>query len=230
MYAFERFTDPAKAVLSSAQEEAARAGHSYIGTEHLLLGLLRVEQGVAARALASLGVMPEAVRTAIAAVLGRSERILIQQIIPTTRVKKVIEISFAEALRGGRHHVGTGQLLLALVIEGEGIAAQVLSDLGVTRDNVEAAVAEVDASGLKERAGPPAATHTVPVGTGARVLVHDPEPPHRLWEGRVAGAGPAGLEIEVPDRPTGEKMTVDAKLIHPVPTGPTLYCPYCMQR
>src|SRR5438105_7815706 len=161
MYAFERFTDPAKAVLSSAQEEAARAGHSYIGTEHLLLGLLRVEQGVAARALASLGVMPEAVRIAIAAVLGRSERILIQQIIPTTRVKKVIEISFAEALRGGRHHVGTGHLLLALVIEGEGIAAQVLSDLGAKRDNVEAAVAEVEASGWKERAGPPVATNTV---------------------------------------------------------------------
>ncbi len=230
MYPFERFTEPAKRVLSGAQEEAEVAGHNYIGTEHLLLGILRSEQGVASRALAGLGIELDEVRRVISAVLGRGEALKVSQIIPTTRVKKVIEISFAEALRGGRHHVGTAHLLLALVIEKEGIAAHVLKDMNATRDKIEAAIAEVEAGGLKEAAGPPVATHSVPVGTGTRVLVHEPEPPHRLWEGRVSGAGPAGVEVEVPDRPAGAKMVVEARFIHPIPTGPTLYCPYCTQR
>ena len=230
MYPFERFTEPAKRVLSGAQEEAEAAGHNYIGTEHLLLGLLRSEPGVAAHALTGLGIEESDVRRVISAVLGRGEALKVTQIIPTSRVKTVIEISFAEALRGGRHHVGTAHLLLALVIEGEGIAAHVLKDMNATRDKIEAAIAEVEAGGLKEAAGPPVATHSAPVGTGARVLVHDPDPPHRLWEGRVSGAGPAGVEVEVPDRPAGAQVVVEARLIHPIPTGPTLYCPYCTQR
>jgi ATP-dependent Clp protease ATP-binding subunit ClpC len=153
MYPFERFTEPAKRVLSGAQEEAEVAGHNYIGTEHLLLGILRSEQGVAARALAGLGIEPADVRRVIGAVLGGAEPIKVTRIIPTTGVKQVIEISFAEALRGGRHHVGTGHLLLALVIEDEGIAAHVLKDMNATRGKVEAAIAEVEAGGLEESAG-----------------------------------------------------------------------------
>jgi ATP-dependent Clp protease ATP-binding subunit ClpC len=102
MYPFERFTEDAKKVLTLAQEEAERAHHSYIGTEHLLLGLLRQPDTTAAEVLRELGIDIDAVRATIASVLGRNERIDIRQIIPTSRVKKVIEIAFEEAVRRGR--------------------------------------------------------------------------------------------------------------------------------
>jgi ATP-dependent Clp protease ATP-binding subunit ClpC len=136
MYPFERFTERAKKVLTLAQEEAERSHHSYIGTEHLLLGLLREGDGLAAKVLGNLGVEIGKVRQTIESVLGRNERIVIQQIIPTSRVKKVIEISFEEARRMGHNYVGTEHLLLGLLIEGEGIAAHVLEDLGANLEKV----------------------------------------------------------------------------------------------
>ncbi len=136
MYPFERFTEKAKKVLTLAQDEAEKSHHSYIGTEHLLLGLLREGDGLAAKVLASLGVEIEKVRTTIESVLGRNERIIVQQIIPTSRVKKVIEIAFEEAKRMNNTYVGTEHLLLGLLIEGEGIAAHVLEDLGATLEKV----------------------------------------------------------------------------------------------
>jgi ATP-dependent Clp protease ATP-binding subunit ClpA len=152
MYPFERFTERAKKVLTLAQEEAERSHHSYIGTEHLLLGLLRVEEGVAAHALGSLGIELGRVRSAIDAVLGMNERIMIQQIIPTSRVKKVIELSFEESRRTGINHVGTEHLLLGLLIEGEGIAARVLQDLGVSVETARAAIARAYQEGPGARA------------------------------------------------------------------------------
>ena len=140
MYPFERFTERAKKVLTLAQEEAERSHHSYIGTEHLLLGLLREGEGLAAKVLNNLGVEIGKVRQTIEAVLGRNERILIQQIIPTSRVKKVIEISFDQAKRMGHNYVGTEHLLLGLLIEGEGIAAKVLVDLGATLEKVRSEI------------------------------------------------------------------------------------------
>jgi flavin reductase (DIM6/NTAB) family NADH-FMN oxidoreductase RutF len=140
VYPFERFTSSAKRTLTFAQEEAERSHHSYIGTEHLLLGLLRLDGGRAQEALMSFGVGIESVRRAVATVLGRDERILIQQIIPTSRVKRVIEIAFEEARRAGSDEVDDGHLLLALVTEGEGIAAHVLLDMGVDREKVVAAL------------------------------------------------------------------------------------------
>jgi ATP-dependent Clp protease ATP-binding subunit ClpC len=140
LYPFERFTERAKKVLTLAQEEAERSHHSYIGTEHLLLGLLREGEGLAAKVLNSLGVEIGKVRQTIESVLGRNERIIIQQIIPTSRVKKVIEISFEEARRMGHNYVGTEHLLLGLLIEGEGIAAHVLEDLGATLDKVRSEI------------------------------------------------------------------------------------------
>src|SRR2546422_304713 len=140
LYAFERFTERAKKVLTLAQEEAERSHHSYIGTEHLLLGLLREGEGLAAKVLNNLGVEIGKVRQTIESVLGRNERIIIQQIIPTSRVKKVIEISFEEARRMGHNYVGTEHLLLGLLIEGEGIAAHVLEDLGATLDKVRSEI------------------------------------------------------------------------------------------
>jgi hypothetical protein len=143
MYPFERFTEDAKRTLTLAQEEAERSHHSYIGTEHLLLGLIRVEKGIACRVLTDLGVDIGAVRKAIEGVIGRNERIIIQQIIPTSRVKRVIELSFEEAMRLGHNEVDTGDILLGLIIEGEGIAAHVLSDLGATLEKMRAAVARL---------------------------------------------------------------------------------------
>ena len=140
MYPFERFTEDAKKVLTLAQEEAERSHHSYIGTEHLLLGLLRLSDGVGHRALVELGIDIGRVRQTIAAVLGRNERIIIQQIIPTSRVKKVIEISFEQARRMGQNFVNSGHLLIGLVIEGEGIAAHVLQDVGADAASVTAMV------------------------------------------------------------------------------------------
>ncbi|HUE66997.1 MAG TPA: Clp protease N-terminal domain-containing protein [Candidatus Acidoferrum sp.] len=136
LYPFERFTEGAKGVLSLAQEEAERSHHSYIGTEHLLLGLLRQRDTTAADVLRELGIDIDAVRATIASVLGRDERIIIQQTIPTSRVKKVIEIAFDEAGRRAQQFVEPGHILAALVIEGEGIAAHVLADMGATQDRV----------------------------------------------------------------------------------------------
>ena len=141
MYPFERFTEKGKQVLTLAQEEAERSHHSYIGTEHLLLGLLREGEGLAAKVLNNLGVEIKKVRSTIESVLGRNERIVIQQIVPTSRVTKIIEISFEEARRMGNNYVGTEHLLLGLLLEGEGIAAHVLEDLGA---NLEKVRGEID--------------------------------------------------------------------------------------
>ena len=140
MYAFERFTERAKKALTLAQEEAEQRHHHYIGTEHLLVGLMREGEGLAAKVLENLGLEIDMVHHTIESVLGRKGRIIIQQIVPTTRVKKVIEISFEEAQRMGHSHVGTEHMLLALLIEGEGIAAHVLTDLGATLDKVRSEI------------------------------------------------------------------------------------------
>src|SRR5947209_5195750 len=151
MYPFERFTERAKKVLTLAQEEAERSHHSYIGTEHLLLGLLREGEGLAAKVLNNLGIEINKVRATIESVLGRNERIIIQQIIPTSWVKKVIEISFEEARRMGTNYVGTEHLLLGLLIEGEGIAAHVLEDLGASLEKVRGEIDRLlHESGLEE--------------------------------------------------------------------------------
>jgi len=153
VYPFERFTERAKKVLTLAQEEAERSRHSYIGTEHLLLGLLLEGEGLAAKVLNNLGVEINKVRATIESVLGRNEGIVVQQIIPTSRMKKVIEISFEEARRMGNNYIGTEHLLLGLLIENEGIAARVLDDLGA---NLEKVRGEIDRmlheSGLDEEA------------------------------------------------------------------------------
>ncbi|MDQ6744239.1 MAG: hypothetical protein M3Z97_15220 [Candidatus Dormibacteraeota bacterium] len=140
MYPFERFTERAKKVLTMAQEEAMKAHHSYIGTEHLLLGLLREPDGLAAKVLDDFGVAIGDVRQRIVSVLGREERILSQQIIPTSRVKKVIELSFEEARRMGLEYVGTEHMLLGILIEGEGIAAHVLQEMGLGLDSARAEI------------------------------------------------------------------------------------------
>ena len=136
MNEFARFSEASKRALGLARDEAARAHHSYLGTGHLLLGLLGAGDGLAAQVLGDLGVEVGTVRAAMEVVSGRDERIIVKQIIPTLRVKKVIEIAFAEARRVNGDHVGTEHLLLGLLIEGEGLAAHVLKDLGVSLEGV----------------------------------------------------------------------------------------------
>lgn len=143
----ERFSDAAKTALVLAQEEAERAHHSYIGTEHLLLGVLREGNGHAAVVLRSLGVEIKAVRSAMEEILGRNEPIAIRQIVPTARVKRVIELSFEEARSAGDEEVGTEHLLLGLLIEGEGVAAHILQHLGAGLDTVRDRLARKVPSG-----------------------------------------------------------------------------------
>jgi ATP-dependent Clp protease ATP-binding subunit ClpA len=137
VYPFERFTEATKRVLTLAQEEAERSHHSYIGTEHILLGLLRERDTVASVALDRINVGIADVRRAIDTILGAQEPIVVQQIIPTSRIKTVIEISFTEARHMGDDFVGTEHLLLGLLIEGEGIGAHVLNNLGANLENVK---------------------------------------------------------------------------------------------
>jgi ATP-dependent Clp protease ATP-binding subunit ClpA len=225
MYPFEKFSERAKKVLTLAQEEAERSHHSYIGTEHLLLGLMREGEGIAHQVLRNLGVDISQVRQTVESVIGRSERIIIQQIIPTSRVKRVIEISFEEARRMGHNFVGTEHLLLALVLEGEGIAAHVLQDLGATEQAVRT---EIDRMLAARTEGEPGTESGMPVYfVGERVLVHDADPPFRLWEGRVAKTEEASYEVSIPRRPAGELVKTNATRIHPVPMRWTQDCPFC---
>jgi ATP-dependent Clp protease ATP-binding subunit ClpC len=133
--AFERFSAEARDVLVSAQKEAEQAGNNYIGTEHILLGLLLVG-GETQRLLGRLGVEEQGVRATISSVLGRSQPVPFQQIVPTTRVKKVIELAFAAAQREAATDVTPRHLLIGLMEEGEGIGAHVLLDLGVTLEAI----------------------------------------------------------------------------------------------
>ncbi|MGB8344147.1 MAG: Clp protease N-terminal domain-containing protein [Ktedonobacteraceae bacterium] len=133
---FDKFTERARKVLSLAQEESQRFQHHYIGTEHLLLGLVREGDGVAAKVLMNLGVKLEEVRTTIESIIGRGDHIVLGEIGLTPRAKKVIELAVDEARRLNHHYIGTEHLLLGLVREGEGIAAGALESLGVKLEDV----------------------------------------------------------------------------------------------
>ncbi len=140
---FDRFTDRAKRVLALAQDEALRFNHNYIGTEHLLLGLIREEEGVAARALQTLGAELDKARTAVGFIIGRGDAATApSNITLSPRTKKIIELAIDEARRLGNRGVGTEHLLLGLAREGEGIASGILESLGITMNNVRRAVME----------------------------------------------------------------------------------------
>jgi ATP-dependent Clp protease ATP-binding subunit ClpA len=133
---FDKFTEQARKVLSLAQEEAQRLQHNYIGTEHLLLGLVREGGGVAAAVLLKLGVELNKVRSTVEFIIGRGDRIVLGEIGLTPRAKKVIELAVDEARRMNHHYIGTEHLLLGLLREGEGIGAGVLESLGVRLEQV----------------------------------------------------------------------------------------------
>lgn len=135
---FEKFSERARRVLSLAQEEAQRFNHNYIGTEHILLGLVRETEGVAARVLSSLSVDLSKVRSAVEFIIGRGEKPAQGEIGLTPRAKKVVELAVDEARRMNHTYIGTEHLLIGLLREGEGVAAGVLESLGVTLDKVRA--------------------------------------------------------------------------------------------
>src|SRR5437667_8303430 len=125
---FERFTERARQVVVLAQEEARTLKHNYIGTEHILLGLLREEEGLAARVLESLDITVEEVRAQVARIIGEGDEVATGQIPFTPRAKKVLELALREALALGHNYIGTEHILLGLGREGEGVAMRILVD------------------------------------------------------------------------------------------------------
>ncbi len=157
---FDKFTERARRVLTLAQEEAQRFNHNYIGTEHLLLGLVREGDGVAAKVLANLGVELSKVRSAVEFIIGRGERTSPAEIGLTPRAKKVIELAVDEARRLSHHYIGTEHLLLGLVREGEGIAASVLESLGVNLERVRAETTRILSQSMPQSSGTGARSST----------------------------------------------------------------------
>ena len=140
---FERFTDRARRVVVLAQEEARLLNHNYIGTEHILLGLIHEGEGVAARALESMGISLESVRFQVVEIIGQGSQAPSGHIPFTPRAKKVLELSLREALQLGHNYIGTEHILLGLIREGEGVAAQVLQQLGADLPKVRQTVIQL---------------------------------------------------------------------------------------
>jgi hypothetical protein len=147
---FERFTDRARRVVVLAQEEARHLNHDHIGTEHILLGLIHEKEGVAAIALTELGVSLEAARAQVVELVGRGDESPTSHIPFTPRAKKVLELSLREALALSHNYIGTEHILLGLIREGEGVAAQVLESQGASLDRVRRQVTQL----LTGTAGP----------------------------------------------------------------------------
>src|SRR4051794_33933262 len=140
---FERFTARARRVVVLAQEEARMLNHNYIGTEHILLGLIHEGEGVAAKALESLGISLDAVREQVQEIIGQGQQAPSGHIPFTPRAKKVLELSLREALQLGHNYIGTEHILLGLIREGEGVAAQVLVKLGADLNRVRQQVIQL---------------------------------------------------------------------------------------
>jgi ATP-dependent Clp protease ATP-binding subunit ClpC len=160
---FERFTDRARRVVVLAQEEARLLNHNYIGTEHILLGLIHEGEGVAAKALESLGISLEAVRQQVEEIIGQGGSSPSGHIPFTPRAKKVLELSLREALQLGHNYIGTEHILLGLIREGEGVAAQVLVKLGADLSRVRQQVIQL-LSGYQGTGGPPGEKAGAPAG------------------------------------------------------------------
>ena len=176
---FERFTDRARRVVVLAQEEARLLKHHYIGTEHILLGLIHEGDGVAAKALESLGISLEAVRSQVEKIIGKGKSEPGSHIPFTPRAKKVLEFSLREALQLGHNYIGTEHILMGLIREGEGVAAQVLTKLGANLSRVRKEVINLlsdypgprgNRPGSRTRRGKSESAGGKPSGSGSRIL------------------------------------------------------------
>ncbi|HEX2117820.1 MAG TPA: Clp protease N-terminal domain-containing protein, partial [Acidimicrobiales bacterium] len=156
---FERFTDRARRVVVLAQEEARLLGHNWIGTEHILLGLISERDGVAAKVLQELGISLEVVRAKVELIIGEGDKRPGSHIPFTPRAKKVLELSLREALQLGHNYIGTEHILMGLIREGEGVGAQVLvnlgADLSAVRQGVIQQLSGHTTGGRRRRGGPP---------------------------------------------------------------------------
>src|SRR5260370_6422128 len=160
---FERFTDRARRVVVLAQEEARMLNHDYTGTEHVLLGLIHEGEGVAAKALDSLGISQQAVRQQVEEITGQGQQAPSGHIPFTPRAKRVLELALREAVQLGHNYIGTEHLLLGLIREGEGVAAQVLVKLGADLDRVRQQVNQLlHGDQGREPAAPVAPSETAP--------------------------------------------------------------------
>jgi ATP-dependent Clp protease ATP-binding subunit ClpC len=164
---FERFTDRARRVVVLAQEEARSLNHNYIGTEHILLGLLNEGEGIAAKALESLGIGLDSVRDEVVKIIGPGQQAPTGHIPFTPRAKKVLELSLREALQLGHNYIGTEHILLGLIREGEGVAAQVLQQLGAELQKVRQSVIQL-LSGPGSSEDQPSGGAASPAGSGGR--------------------------------------------------------------
>jgi ATP-dependent Clp protease ATP-binding subunit ClpC len=151
---FERFTDRARRVVVLAQEEARMLDHNYIGTEHILLGLIHEGEGVAAKALTALGISLAATRRAVEDIIGRGAQAPAAHIPFTPRAKKVLELSLREALNLGSDYIGTEHILLALLREGDGVGAQILVGADVSFGRARQQIIELLPEGREEDAPP----------------------------------------------------------------------------
>jgi hypothetical protein len=195
---FERFTDRARRVLVLAQEEARLLNHSFIGTEHLLLGLIQEGDGLAAKALQSLGISLQAAREKVEDTIGPAGSHPTGSPPFTPRAKKVMELALREALQLGHHYIGTEHLLLGLVREGEGVAAQVLRSLGADLVSVRQKVMELlTGSQGQESADLPRGVGEFPLQIAGADAALDPRYPYKLLAGpeRTLGSTSLGLRI-----------------------------------
>ncbi len=191
---FERFTEPARQVVVLAQEEARTLKHNYIGTEHILLGLLREEEGLAARVLESLDITVERVRGQVVRIVGSGEEVTSGQIPFTPRAKKVLELALREALSLGHNYIGTEHILLGLVRENEGVAARILLDFDADSEKIRGEV-------IRMLSGPSGRPPRVTVAASSPRGMESDEtwrPSLRWWEARIAWWPPAGAALEVP--------------------------------
>jgi Clp amino terminal domain, pathogenicity island component len=186
---FERFTDRSRRALVFAQEEARLLDHNFIGTEHILLGLLKEGEGLAARVLESLGISIDAVRERVAGTIGPSGSAPSDSRAFTPRARRVLEISLREALQLGHNYIGTEHILLGLVREGEGVAAQVLQSLGVPLPTVRVRVIQLLNQGMAQYPPPQ---------SGATVEQREwPRYPMKLVAGPATHLGSDGVEFFV---------------------------------
>jgi ATP-dependent Clp protease ATP-binding subunit ClpC len=193
---FERFTDRARRVVVLAQEEARMLNHNYIGTEHILLGLIHEGQGVAAKALTALGIRLDATRQAVEDIIGLGMQAPSGHIPFTPRSKKVLELSLREALNLGADYIGTEHILLALLREGDGVGAQILVGAGVDLNRARQQIIDLLHRGPAEDA--PSPSVSVPPGAASA------PPPGDGLEARLASfaARLAAIELRLRQSPS----------------------------
>ena len=210
---FERFTDRARRVVVLAQEEARMLNHNYIGTEHILLGLIHEGQGVAAKALESLGINLQAVRQQVEEIIGRGQQAPSGHIPFTPRAKKVLELSLRESLQLGHNYIGTEHILLGLIREGDGVAAQVLVKLGADLNRVREQVIQLlHAHPAEEPGSAPSAARELRLLPAVRARLAAVEERLTAIEQRV-GTGPdlSDLDEQIAQVRGEKESAIDAK-------------------